>query len=148
MKPAIFAVLAFVGILVSGYFLPIIPISTANAASGAKEENIDQGPSFVKLPSILLPIMYNQKVVQIVEINLIAEVRDEAMAEKFKSKKTQIQSAIFFELHGSLDESVGQRGQMVDVQKLKRQAARALATVVGKENINDLLLDSIRQRKS
>ena len=147
MKAAIFGALALTGILASGYFFPIMPISVANAAS-KPEVVAEKGPSFVKLPRVVLPIVYNQKIVQMVEVNLIAEVPDEAMADKVKENEKKIQSALFSALHGSLDESVGQRGEMVDINKVKRRAAKALATVVGKENVNDLLVDSIRQRKS
>ena len=147
MKAAIFGALALIGISASGYFFPIMPISVANAAS-KPEVVTEKGPSFVKLPRVVLPIVYNQKIVQMVEVNLIAEVPDEAMADKVKENEKKIQSALFSALHGSLDESVGQRGEMVDINKVKRRAAKALATVVGKENVNDLLVDSIRQRKS
>jgi len=148
MKAALFAGMGFAGVLASGYFIPMMPVSAANAASKAEPAVEQKGPSFVKLPRVVLPVMYDKKIVQMVEINLIAEVEDETTAEKLSDKQTQIQSALFQSLHGTMDESVGQRGEMVDITKIKRRAAKALASVVGKEHINDLLVDSIRQRKS
>lgn len=148
MKAAIFVGVGLAGIIASGYLLPIGQVSAASAASAEAPVVTDKAPNFVKLPRVILPIMYDNKIVQMVEVNLIAEVKDDKTVDKVNDKAAQIQNALFTALHGTMDETVGMRGEMVDIIKVKRRAAKALAGIVGKDHINDLLVDSIRQRKS
>lgn len=154
MRAAIVAVVLAVLLTAGGFVFQISPV-TAASPDGEKSQATDEkgsllgpvGPAFVQLPLMRMPVVYDKRTVQFVELNIMIEVEDTNVAAAYQEKMTYLQDKVFSNLHGRFDMSMGKDGARIDTALLKRKVAAAAAAVMGRETVKDVLIQNLRQRR-
>ena len=148
MKAALIAGVVVVAMAAGGFFMMKSPV-TAASPNDTKEEGLfaNAGPTFVKLPKMMLPVVHAQRTVQFLEIELMVEVANTDAAEEFQANMTRVQDRLISDLHGRFDITAGEQGGMVDALRIKRKVAAAVASVIGRDAIEDVLIQNLRQRR-
>jgi flagellar basal body-associated protein FliL len=151
MKTAIIAGIVAIALVAGGLIFQVSPVTAASPDGGHGGEKgeavVPSGPAFVNIPTMVVPIVHNLRAVQFVELNLTVEVENTQVAEEYKAKMKYLQDRVLSNLHGRFDDTVGENGGMVDMMTLKRRVAAAVADVMGRETVKDILVQNIRQRR-
>lgn len=144
MRTTVSAVLLTLALGIAG--LMVAPAGALAASEHDGKAPVIAGPSFVKLPSMIIPVVYANRAVQFVELQLSIEVPDSAVAEEYQAKMKYLQDRVLSKLHGRFDETIGVNGGRIDTMGVKRTVASAVAGVMGRETVKDVLIEQIRQR--
>ncbi|MEO0394117.1 MAG: hypothetical protein AAF213_12890 [Pseudomonadota bacterium] len=147
MKAALIAGVVVIAMAAGGFFFMKTSVTAATPETVEAEIAAPTGPTFVKLPRMLVPVFHNQRTVQFIELDLMLEVANDDVAEEFQENITLVQDKLISDLHSRFDFTAGERGGQVDSTRIKRKVAAAVASVIGREGIEDVLIQNIRQRR-
>lgn len=154
MRAAIIAVTLAVLLAGGGvafYVSPVIAASSADAEAVKAEESGGllgpSGPAFVQIPILRVPVVHQQRTVQFLEIDMMVEVEDESMAAEYEANMMYLQDQVIESLYGQFDRTMGANGSSIETLRLKRKVAAAVAEVMGRETVKDILIQNIRQRR-
>jgi flagellar FliL protein len=127
--------------------------ATALAAKKARDkaalsaEEIAKNLRFVKLDPIILPIIDTQGVSQVVTLIVSLEVDSEEKAKRAELLIPRLKDAFIQDMYGVLNRKAATSGGLVKVDQLKARLNRISIKVLGKGNINSVLLQVVNQRE-
>ncbi|MBN8521262.1 MAG: flagellar basal body-associated FliL family protein [Alphaproteobacteria bacterium] len=161
MKIAIIGVLAVLllgGGAAGAYFYFGKPAEAASteAAEHAKVEKPAEGEDghapangveFVSLDAIILPIVDERGVSQVVTLVISLEVPDAGAAADARTLSPRLKDAIIQDMYGVLSRKAVLKGGVLEVGKIKARLNEISARILGKENVNDVLLQVVNQRR-
>ena len=115
------------------------------------EEDISGGrfagdPIYVRISPMILPIINDDGVEQLVSLMVTVNVVDNDAAMALHKNMPRVMDALLRHLYGGLDESFLRNGKLVNIPKIKSKAISAISEIIGKENVHDVLVESISQR--
>lgn len=163
MKFAIIAGVALLLLLGGGagaYFYFNKPAEAAASAEAGKnhddskqakkEEKGEHGEkakvAFYEMDPLLLPIVDHDGVNQVISLVVAIEVPDEATAEEVKALSPRLKDAFIQSLYGELNEQMAMKGGAVQVAVIKSRLKDISVKLLGKEMVNDVLLQVVQQR--
>ncbi|MBV6632739.1 MAG: hypothetical protein KI792_06875 [Alphaproteobacteria bacterium] len=155
MRAAILAVVLAVMLAGGGVAFYVSPVIAASSddAKATEAEAVGEGllgptgPAFVQLPLMRVPVVHRQRTVQFLEIDMMIEVEDTSVAAEYEENMKYLQHEVIQSLYGQFDRTVGADGAAVQTLRLKRKVASAVASVMGRETVKDVLIQNIRHRR-
>jgi flagellar basal body-associated protein FliL len=103
-------------------------------------------PIYVHIAPMVLPVITDQGVEQLITMQIDVEVKDFDTADKLHTEMPRVMDALMRALYGGLGQGSLRRGKLVDIAKIKAKAAAAVESVVGAENVKDVLIQGVAQR--
>lgn len=135
------------------------PLSISHASGGggegekkdAKPKDVTGGrfegdPVFVRMEPFILPVISESGAEQIVTLRIDLEVKDLDVADEIHSSMPRVRDAIMRALYGGLEQGSLRNGKLVDVNKVKSKALRAIGEVIPAEGIRNVLIQGVAQR--
>lgn len=104
-------------------------------------------PIYVHLAPIILPVISKDGAEQIVTLQIAVEIRDFNSADNMHTNMPRVNDALMRALYGGLGNGNLRDGQLVNVAKIKAKAIQAIGEVIGPENVRDVLIEAVAQRK-
>lgn len=121
--------------------------------AGAKEEQDggnahgEKGKSeFVELDPLILPIVDNSGVNQVVSLVISIEVPGPTAKDKVKSMSPKLKDAYIQDMYGMLNEHAAMKGGVVQVAVIKERLNEITKAIMGKDTVNEVLLQVVQQR--
>lgn len=119
----------------------------------AKEEAANEPPppppkpptAFVRVPSIVVPVIGENKVQQFVTIVVTVEVTAE-LQPMAQAHQPLLNDAFLTTLYGAVDDRSIFRGKLIDIAALKEKLHTAAAKILGKDTVHDVLVQIVMQR--
>ncbi len=162
-----FVILAMLLAFCGGTLAPCIAHAEESAKEPAKkEEKKDKGeggdkksdkdvsggrfagdPVYVHLAPMILPVITEKGSEQIVTLAITLELKDFDAADDVHTNMPRVMDAIMRVLYGGLGNGDLRNGQLVDVDRIKLKATNAIGEVVGPDNIKNVLIEAIAQRR-
>jgi flagellar basal body-associated protein FliL len=104
-------------------------------------------PVYVHLSPMILPVITDTGAEQIVSLQITIEVRDFDSADTIHTKMPLVMDALMRALYGGLGNGDLRNGQLIDVTRIKAKCTTALDNAVGADNIRDVLIEAVAQRR-
>lgn len=121
----------------------------ANASAHESKKSHDgeaQAPSqFVKLDSLILPIIDSQGVTQTLSLVIAIEVADQVAADEVKRLSPRLKDAYIMELYGVLNKEAALHNGVVQVAAIKKKLIEMTEKVLGEDVARDVLLQVVQQ---
>ncbi|MDR3424982.1 MAG: hypothetical protein P4M13_07910 [Alphaproteobacteria bacterium] len=147
------------GFLAFGALQPAAtPRAFAKDAPAAKSDSKKKGgedvtggrfagdPIYVHISPMVLPVINDAGVEQLVTILFDVQVKDFDATQQMNTNMPRVMDSLMRHLYGGLGEGVLRNGKLVNVNKVKQKAIDAVAEVIGKDNVIDVLVQGIGQR--
>lgn len=112
----------------------------------AKSEGGDAAVSFVQMSPLTLPILDKNGVSQIISIVISIEVKDEIAAKEVERLTPRLKDAYIQDMYGVLTKQAAMAGGVIQVGYIKNRLNQVTAKVMGKDKVNDVLLQVVQQR--
>lgn len=152
-------IIAFVAMLVLGgigygaYTFLLGGGNPAHAAEGAEDKDNSVGLlgpkyQFVELQPLILPVVNQEGLSQMVTMVVALEVKDNKTAEKVRGMMPQLTDAMLSDLYGSLNYRVIGDNGVIRTEPLRKEIDRVARRMIGDENVSDVLLQVVLQRKT
>ena len=104
-------------------------------------------PVYVHLSPMILPVITDTGAEQIVSLQITIEVTDFNSADTIHTNMPKVMDALMRALYGGLGNGDLRNGQLIDVTRIKTKATTALGEAVGADNIRDVLIEAVAQRR-
>lgn len=104
-------------------------------------------PVYVHLSPMILPVITDTGAEQIVTLQITIQVTDFNAADEVHSNMPKVMDALMRNLYGGLGNGDLRNGQLIDVSRVKSKAITALGQAIGAENIRDVLIEAVAQRR-
>lgn len=114
------------------------------AAKASKEEA--KNLRFVEIEPIILPIIDSDGVSQVVTLIVSLEVDSVEKEDYVLQLKPRLKDAYIQDMYGVLNRKASLKGGVLKVDELKARLNRISAEVLGKNKVNDILLQAVNQR--
>lgn len=115
-------------------------VEGAEGAQAALEE-------FVPLDVLVLPVIDETGVTQTITLLVSIEVPDKVAAEEVKRLSPRLKDAFIQDMYGALNRKNSMQNGVLQVSALKERLNRVSVRVLGKDKVNDVLLQIVQQRK-
>ncbi|MDE2029423.1 MAG: hypothetical protein KGI97_02545 [Alphaproteobacteria bacterium] len=120
-------------------------------AGKKKEDDVTGGrfagdPIYVHLAPLVMPVIDGNGAEQLVTIMIDVQVKDFDAADNMHTNMPRVMDALMTHLYGGLGSGSLRNGKLVNVDKVKRRATAAVASVIGAENVVDVLVQGVAQR--
>lgn len=112
----------------------------------AKAEGGEAAVSFVQMSPLVLPILDKNGVSQIISLVISIEVKDEVLAKEVERLTPRLKDAYIQDMYGVLTKQAAMTGGVVQVGYIKNRLNQVTAKVMGKNRVNDVLLQVVQQR--
>ncbi len=120
---------------------------SAKEAEAAKEGEGASGAQYVNMDPLMLPIIDETGVTQTVTLVISLEVPDDATSKEVAHLTPRLKDAYLQELYGSLSrKSVVTEQGVLRVDAIKKRLNKVSVKVLGKDKVNDVLLQIVQQR--
>jgi len=106
----------------------------------------DGDPIYVHIQPVLLPMIGDEGAEQLVTIRIDVQVKNMGVADSMHSNMLRVKNAVFETLYTGFSDGTLRVGRAVNVTKVKTRLAKVLGKSVGRENIDEVLIQSIAQR--
>ena len=103
-------------------------------------------PIYVHVPPMILPIINQNGAEQLVTIILDIQAKNFHAADQLHTNMPRVMDSLMRALYGGLGEGSLRNGKLVNVDKVKNMALRAVGNIVGADNITDVLIQGVSQR--
>lgn len=145
--------------LFAGLFGPATALADTAAeheapAEGAHAEGTAEGgdhaakpPALVELKPITLPLLGATGPRQAIALMVTIQPTTEDASKALTAEKPVIVDAIFTELYGTLDAGSLMKGDIVDASLLKPRLKEIVAKVAPAEDVEDILIQDLMQRR-
>ena len=151
---AILIVLALVGGGGAGaYFYFMKPAEAAQPDDAQAEKQAEKKPekdksthTFVELDVLTLPIINDSGVTQTVSLVVAIEVANEESAATVTAQAPRLRDAYIQKMYGILYTNSALKGGVIQVGAIKEQLNEISHTVLGKDVVEDVLLQVVQQR--
>jgi len=139
----------------------IVFVPGALAAHGAKAEKAEKSenkkddisggrfagdPIYVRISPMVLPIISDNGVEQLVSLMITVQVNDIEAANALHKNMPRVMDSLLRHLYGGLDEGSLRRGRLINIPKIKSKSVDAIAEIIGKEQVHDVLVEAVAQR--
>lgn len=101
--------------------------------------------AIVRVPSVVVPVIGENRVRQFVTVVVALEV-DLEMQPTTQANLPRLSDAFLTTLYGAVDDRTIFRGQLVDLPALKAKLAEAATKVLGGHGVQDVLVQIVMQR--
>lgn len=101
---------------------------------------------FVELDPLILPIVDNSGVNQVVSLVIAIEVPGPTAKDKVKSMSPRLKDAYIQDMYGMLNEHAAMKGGVVQVAMIKERLNEITLDIMGKDTVNEVLLQVVQQR--
>ncbi len=112
---------------------------------GEGGEKVPEGPQFVKVGPINVPVLRDGRVAQYLMLVVALEAKDAEAAKQLESRMPQIKDAYLSSLFGALHISSG-RSELVDVAMIRSKIEAANTRVLPAGLVNNVFLQQVEQR--
>lgn len=153
MKKAIIAivVLALLGGAGGGaymFFMKSANASETEKAETAKKEEASKDAlvSFVQMSPLVLPIVDKNGVSQVINLVISLEVKDPEAAKEVERLQPRLKDAYIQDMYGVLTRQAAMEGGVVQVGYIKNRLNKVTSKVMGKDMVQDVLLQVVQQR--
>ncbi len=156
MKKAIIAIIAVL-LLGGGGFgaytffnKPAEATETKEAAKAAEDAQAAKeaiAPTFVELKPLVLPVVDRDGVSQIISIVISLETDDPAKAAEIELMRPRLTDAYIQGMYGVLSSKAVMEGGVLQVGYIKNKLNVLTTKVLGKDKVNDVLLQVVQQRQ-
>lgn len=102
---------------------------------------------FVELTPLVLPIVDNTGVTQTISIIIVLQVGEEGDAKEIKSLEPKLMDAYIQDMYGILNKKMALKDGVVQIAPLKERLNKVSAEVLGEGAVDDVLLQTVSQRK-
>lgn len=151
---AILVVLALVGGGGAGAYFYFMNPAEASQPDGEhiekhaekKEEKDKSTHTFVELDVLTLPIINDSGVTQTVSLVVAIEVASAESAATVTAQAPRLRDAYIQKMYGLLYDSSALKGGVIQVSAIKEQLNEISHTVLGKDVVEDVLLQVVQQR--
>ncbi len=130
---------------------PALAAETSAAEEGDPDDSIKGGrfkndPVYVHIAPLTLPIINEKGVEQLVTLLIDVQVPDLETASLLQASMPRVIDSLLQHLYGKLSDGDVRSGKMVNVRKVKREAAAAVSNIIGAKNVKDVLVQGVSQR--
>jgi len=115
-------------------------------AVAEKEEHSTKKFEYVELDPLVLPIVDKSGVSQVVSMVIALEIKDSNVADEVRRVSPKLKDAYIQDLYGVLSEHAALKGGVIQVGYIKNRLNTISQGILGKENVNDVLLQVVQQR--
>lgn len=148
---ALGAILALGGGAAGAYFYFMQPAEASavekhDENAKAAHESDHASYEYLELDPLILPIVDAKGVSQTVSLVIAIEVPNNAAKAKAENRAPKLKDAFIQDMYGVLNKHAALKGGVIQVDVLKKRLNRVSAEVLGKENVNDVLLQVVQQR--
>jgi flagellar FliL protein len=131
------------GSAVAGYALSASPAYASEKASEGKEG--EPKISFIAMDPIILPIIDRDGVTQTISLVVSLQVGNAADADEVKANLPRLTDAYLSDMYGTLSAKSAMQSGVIKVSMLKARLVKISQAVMGKDKINDVLLQVLQQ---
>ncbi len=103
-------------------------------------------PIYVRIKSLILPVINEEGVEQLVTLALDIRVKDAETADTLNKNMPRVIDALLRTLYGGLEDGSLKKGKLVNLGKIKAKAIKAVSEIVNRDKIVDVLIEGITQR--
>ncbi len=104
------------------------------------------GAYFVQLDPLILPIIDDDGFTQVLSLVIAIDVPDDAAKEQVTILAPRLKDAFIQEMYGELNRLAALKGGIVQVNIIKSRLNKIAHRVLGKDMVNDVLLQVVQQR--
>lgn len=112
---------------------------------GEEGEKVPEGPQFVKVGPINVPVLRDGRVAQYLMLVVALEAKDADAAKQLESRMPQIKDAYLSSLFGALHIS-SSSSELVDVAMIRTKIEAANTRVLPAGLVNNVFLQQVEQR--
>lgn len=124
----------------------MMPVLSAHAADKAEDEHAVEGPLFVEIDQIVIPIIKKNGKTGVVSLKLVAEVDSLEADEKVRNYMPRLKDAYIRSLYGdTLSRKLSTEDGMLDMVMLKEHLIKTSNYVLKTAVVKDILLDKMAQ---
>lgn len=113
--------------------------------AGKHGEKKDEGPTFVKLDPVVVPVMDSEGAAQVISLMISLEVAGEDGAAKVTALQPRIKDAFIQDLYGVVNNPAAMDKGVLNVGYVKKRLQMISAKVMGEGVVNDVLLQMVQQ---
>ncbi len=155
MKKLIIAIvaLALLGGAGGGAYMffmkPANASETKEETTAKKEEDskaAEAAVTFVQMTPLVLPIVDKNGVSQVVNLVISLEVKDAEVAKEVERFQPRLKDAFIQDMYGVLTRQAAMDGGVVQVGYIKNRLNKVTTKVMGKDKVQDVLLQVVQQR--
>lgn len=107
----------------------------------------DAAIAFVKMDSLVLPIVGKNGVSQVINLSITLEVKDELTAKEIEKLTPRLRDAYIQDMYGVLTQKSAMADGVVQVDFIKTRLNKVTEKVLGPDKVKDVLLQTLQQRK-
>jgi flagellar basal body-associated protein FliL len=102
---------------------------------------------YVRMNPMVLPVIGEKGVDEIVSVVLALEVKDQRTVETVNGMLPKLNDAYVRALYGHIDHSVYRSGRFLDMEKIKSRLMQVTNDLLGKDVVQDVLIQGVNQRR-
>lgn len=107
----------------------------------------DAAVAFVKMDSLVLPIVGKGGVSQVINLSITLEVKDELTAKEIEKLTPRLRDAFIQDMYGVLTQKSAMADGVVQVDFIKARLNKVTEKILGPDKVKDVLLQTLQQRK-
>lgn len=127
------------------------PVQAAESSHGGGEGGAagaaQEGPFFVNIGPLMLPVLGDNKVQQLLTLVVALEVDDEQTATAIKAKTPKLTDAYLQVLYGAIGRGKVMKNNVIDVAQVKSRLNGASIKVLGPGVVRSVLVQAVAQRQ-
>jgi len=124
----------------------VAPVTPAYANGGGEAAEGAAKISYITMDPIILPIIDRNGISQTISLVVSIQVDDPANAAEVKDNLPKLADAYLSDMYGTLSKKASMEGGVIKVSMLKARLVAVSQKVMGKDKINDVLLQVLQQR--
>lgn len=154
MKKVIMTIAALAllgGTAAGGYIFFMKPAEASETSEKKEEKKADKGAAdaavaFVQMSPLVLPIVDKNGVSQVISLVISLEVKDDLSAKEVERLTPRLKDAYIQDMYGVLTKQAAMEGGVVQVGYIKNRLNQVTTKIMGKDRVNDVLLQVVQQR--
>ena len=154
MKKVIMTIAALAllgGTAAGGYIFFMKPAEASETSDKKEEKKADKGAAdatvaFVQMSPLVLPIVDKNGVSQVISLVISLEVKDDISAKEVERLTPRLKDAYIQDMYGVLTRQAAMEGGVVQVGYIKNRLNQVTTKIMGKDRVNDVLLQVVQQR--
>lgn len=107
----------------------------------------DAAVAFVKMESLVLPIVGKDGVSQVINLSVTLEVKDELTAKEIEKVTPRLRDAYIQDMYGVLTQKSAMADGVVQVDFIKARLNKVTEKLLGPDKVKSVLLQTLQQRK-
>lgn len=151
------AIIGLIAVLILGggatgaYFYFAKPAEAASGEVAEHEKVVETVAApevfFVNMDPLILPVIDEKGVSQVISLVITLEVPSQITSEEARRMAPRLKDAYIQDMYGVLSRQAAMKDGVLEVAKIKARLNQISARVLGDENVNDVLLQVVSQRR-